>query len=321
MILQRFFSMVLVGLAFFFVPLTSWGQLSPGFPQSTADASSPTISATGTSTIKCLPSTIRMIVPILAKGKTIDDALKSLETERKTVFEKVLKIGFVEENLKVENFSFDQSQENKRRQMERMVAQRMGQARMKKTITTESVAIRCMLFAEWPMTGNTIEDIFKESHTLKQKVLAANLISKPEGLSPEEEELEEEMGAMPMNYSSGEEESSNEPRFIFVAKISNEEGEKAYAEAFEQAQKQGDILAKAAGYKLGTPKQINGNITKSQGLSDPYSSRYNHDPYLSQMIQSQHFGNDVVKQFECIATSPDSITFTFIVPVSFGTDK
>jgi len=321
MILQRFFSTALVGLAFFFVPITSWGQFSPVLPQTvltTSDASSAIISATGTSTIKRLPSTIRVIIPIQAKGQTIEDALKSLETERKTVLDKIQKIGFTEENVRVENFSFDQSQENKRRQMEMMVARRMRQAGPKKAVTTESVAIRCTLFAEWPMTGNTVEDIFKESHALKQKVAAANLMPKSEKLSPEEEELAEEMEAM--DYSSGEEESNNEPRFIFVAKISDEEGQKAYTEAFEQAQKQGDILAKAAGFKLVSLKQLTGNITKSQENSEPYS-RYNHDPYLTQMIHSQQFGNSETKQFEGIATSPDSIVFTFIVQVSFGMDK
>ena len=320
MILQRFFSTALIGLAFFFVPITSWGQFPSGFPQmvlTTADASSPAISAAGTSSIKRLPSTIRVIVPIQAKGKTIEDALKSLETERKTALDKIQKIGFTEENIRVEGFSFDQSQENKRRQMERMIAQRMGQAGAKKTTSTESVAIRCMLYAEWPMTGNTVEEIFKESHTLKQKILAANLIPKPEGLSPEEEELAEEMEAM--NYS-GEEESSNEPRFIFVAKVSDEEGQKAYAEAFEQAQKQGALLAKAAGFKLGPLKQIAGSVTKNQETMEPYS-RYNHDPYLAQMIHAQQFGNDETSQFEGIAASPDSITFTFIIHVSFGMDR
>ncbi|MCL2349327.1 MAG: SIMPL domain-containing protein [Planctomycetaceae bacterium] len=318
MILQRCFSVMTTCFAFFIVTMTAWAQY-PGFlPMNMSGNTAlpyPAISVSGTSTVKSLPGTIRVIIPIQVKAKTIDEAITSLQAGQKTALEKIQKIGFKKEQVEFDNFGFDQLQENKRRQMEAMISQRMNQPGQKKPEIAESVALRCLLIAEWPIVGKTVEEILRESYTLKQKINAADFISKKGTLTPEEEELAEEMESM--NDSSGGPESSNDPQLIYIAKISEEEGQKAYTEAFEQARKQGEFLAKAANVKLGTLMQLSAGLTKNQKSLNPYSRDYqDYDYYVMQMV-SQQFGGDSSKQLECIATAPGLVEFTFIVQAVF----
>jgi len=122
-----------------------------------------------------------------------------------------------------------------------------------------------------------------------------------------------------MNYRSYETESSNEPQFLFVSSVTEEESQKAYAEAFEQAQKQGDFLAQAAGFKRGTLVQLSANLIKRQGGSGPH--RGYEDYYIMQMMQSQQTDMGTSAQLECIAMTPDAAEFVFVVQTVFMIEK
>ena len=176
MILQRCFSVMTTCLVFLGITMTAWAQYQEFLPMNMPPGNTalpyPAISVSGRSTVKSLPDTVRVIIPIQVKAKTIDEALTSLKAEQKSAIEKILKIGFKKEQVEFDNFGFDLSQENKRRQMEAMISQRMKQPGQKKTEAPESVALKCVLIAESPIAGKTAEEILKECYTLKQKINA-----------------------------------------------------------------------------------------------------------------------------------------------------
>ena len=319
MTIRRYFSTTAACLTVFCATMTTWAQF-PQAGQPGAAPAYPAISTSGTSTIKRLPNTIRVIIPLQCKGKTIEEALANLKIEQQTALEKIQKIGVKQENVKFESFSIDQSQKDKRRQIEMMIAQRMP-ASTSSPRQTAAVAlpttVKCMFLAEWSITGTTAEDILKESYELQQQIAAADFSPKKNEMTPEEEELEEEMESM--NYHSYETESSSEPQFLFVASVTEEESQKAHSEAFAQAQKQGEFLAQTAGFKRGTLMQLSANLVKRQGGSSPY--RGYEDYYIMQMMQSQQVDMGTSAQLECISMTPDAAEFIFVVQTVFMLEK
>ncbi len=315
---QRSFSFMAASLFFFCAVMPTRAQF-PMMNQSGDTAPSyPAISASGTATVKRLPEMLRVIITLHGRGKTVDEAVTNLQTERQSALEKIRKIGFNEEKIRFEHFSLDQTQENQRRQMEAMIAQRMRQTGQKKPEIPESITMKCMLFAERPLVGKNVEDIFKEVDVLKQQIAAANFTAKKENMTPEEEELVEEMGGM--SIYTGESEVSDEPRFIFVSKITEEEADGAYAEAFEQARKQAGFLAKAAGLERGSVMHLSANLSKNQGASSVYSHR-NQDYYMMQILSTQQLGMGQPEPFEGVAATPETMTFTFFVQAVFKMSK
>jgi hypothetical protein len=255
------------------------------------------------------------------KGKTIDEALTAMKAEQQSALDKLQKIGFAPERITFEDFGVDQAQDNNRRQMEMMVAQRIRQSNPRPAAAAaESVTLKCMVFAESPLTGKTVEDILKESYTLKQKVKAANIITK-KTMTPEEEELEEEMAGM---VFTGEQNFDSEPRLLYAVKLLKEESQKAYAEAFVQAQQQGDFLVAAVGAARGRLLQLSGSVNSSQRNNlRRYSSQQ--DYYLMNLVNDPQSMFDPVmgqmtgtNSMTGLSISPDPIEFVFRVQAAFG---
>jgi hypothetical protein len=80
-------------------------------------------------------------------------------------------------------------------------------------------------------------------------------------LSPEEQELAEEMAEMMSDhgYGSGSEAKPGEPQFVFVARISEEDRRQAMTEAFAKAQASAARVAAAAGKELGELAHLQSN--------------------------------------------------------------
>lgn len=287
-------------------------SMSGGVP-----ASVPVISVTGASTLKPQPDTIRVIVSIQGQGKTAEEALQRLETEKKSASEKAGKLGFEAERLKFGNLTLDQMQESKRRQMEMMIAQRMSSPGKARPQIPESVTLKLEMTVEQPLNGRKTEEILKEVQLLKNKFKTADFSPKPVGLTPEEEELAEEIESMMEDYYD-EPTPGNEPLFLYVAKVAENEAKAAYRDAFEQARKQGDLLAEIAGVKRGTLLHLSSNFIKNQASYSPYMSR-NEDYYMLQMLNAE--SSEETKQYECLLASPDNATFIFSVQAQFRIEE
>jgi hypothetical protein len=130
--------------------------------------------------------------------------------------------------------------------------------------------------ADWKLSGETQEDILKESEKLKDKIEEADLpgLKSDEKLPPEEETLRLNVVMMPYYPTSGVStiEPTNallsppgmsfptstaftvvncEPKYLFVARLSEKQGKTLEAQAFAKAKSQAESLTEAAGCKLG----------------------------------------------------------------------
>jgi len=305
----RFFRLTAACSAIFCATIPVWAQLDA------VPTPYPSISATGTHVVKRLPQTVRVIITLQSKGKTFDEALATLNSEQKSALDKLQKLGVDKERVVFGSFGVDQLQENKRRQMEMMIAQRMRQPNQKKPIAAESIALKCTVSVEWPLVGTTAEEIFKESQALKQKIKAADFTPKAGTPTPEEEEMMEEMEGMHMY--SGEGQPDGQPQFVYVAKISQEDAQEGYAEALRKAVRQSEVLAKAAGVTAPGLMNLSGSLGKQQGnMNRSFSS--GEDYYFIQMMNNQQSGVDGTDDLECLARDPDSVDFTFVIHAVFA---
>ena len=313
--MTRFFTTVAICLAFCGTATTVWGQygyLEQSVPLITQAQAYPSITASGSSSVKCLPEIVQVIVALRAKGKTFEEALTSLEAEQKTALEKLQKLGVASERVRIHDFSVDRDQDAARKQLEMMLARQMRQAGQKTPVLPESVALKCMLFIEHPLTSKTAADILKEGYALAQKIKSADLSPK-KPMTPEEEEIAEEMAGM-MGFSSNSQDFDSEPRLVYVAHLPDEEYQKAFTEAFVQARQQGEVLAKGANAKLGVLMQLSGSTKKNVGspLERFYSS--NQDQYLMQLMMDQQFTFPLSK---ASSQNPNAIEFLINVNAVF----
>ena len=311
---QRYFSTTILSLAIFGATLTAWAQM----PNHSA-VPYPAISASGTSSVKRLPETLRVMIALTAKGKTIEEAFANMTSEQKSALEKMEKLGVAKERIRFDNLSIDQSQDDRRQQMQTMIAQRMRQPAGQRPSLPEEINLRCMLVAERPLTGKTVEEILKESYVLKQKIKEADFTPKKAAMTPEEEELMEEMEGMMSRYGDDEPNTDGEPRMLYVANVSEADSQKAYAEAFAEARKQGEFLANAASVKLGPLMQFSGNVVNNQrnmGYSGYSYSRQ--DYFLMELLNSQ---NNAGAKLEILSITPDSMEMTFYAQAVFMMEK
>ena len=311
--MTRLFQATAACLVIFFVTTSVQAQL---LPDSGADSASPGISVTGTHVVKRLPETFRVIVTLQAKGKTFDEALAILNNEKESALDKFQTLGVDKERIEFGNFGIDQLQENKQRQMEAMVAQRVRIQNQRKSVAAESIALKCTVSVDWPLAGTTSEEIFKESHALKQKIKVADFTAKKVALTPEEEEMMEEMAGMIHHIEQPG--SDGGPLFIYVSKISDADAQTAYAEAFAEAVKQGEALAKATGFiTMGKLTSISGRLDKRQQATNR-NYAYGMDYHIMQMMHGQQLGIDGKDDSECLSANPDPVDFTFIINAVFA---
>ena len=171
-----------------------------------------------------------------------------------------------------------------------------------------------MLTAQWPLAGNTTEKLLLAADAVREKIKAADLAGGKETpkLSPEEQELAEEMAAQASPNPGGDEEQvkPGEPRFLFVTRLSPQDRQAALADAFAKAKLQAAELAKAAGAGLGPLTGISGEAGGSTGGFNPYQryNNYNRGEYefVQQVAQA---ASPEEQQGEALAPRPDGLGF------------
>lgn len=302
----------------------------------------PEVSASGTSSVNVLPEVIRVVIPLQIQAKNMDEALANLKSEKESALKKLQDIGFEKDHIQFQNVGVDREWETKRRQMEAMINQRIMQPQVMPVIVPSSpdgvmeyhspepqatvpvlipeapTVLKQMIFADWPVKGKTSEDLLKESSDLMQKIKAIDFQPQKE-MTPEEEELAEEMeGFMRNSHYSDESEQNNEPKFVYIAKLSDEKKQAAYQEACANAKKHAQTLAQLTGFELGMLKTLSGYHHAATPRDLGYSG--NQDYQLIQMMSSQPSGHIQQLPVEGFSLTPEVVTFTISVQTAFTVD-
>ena len=295
------------------------GAFAQSFGQDEASGSgSHGISATGTAQIERLPTTLRLQVDVLSKGPTLKEALANLKTRTEAAKAKVLSLGAQAGSVKVDAPRMSTDKSGQQRQMEMMIAARMRNRGKKgsKPAKPTTVNVSASLTAEWPLTAQDAEQLLIAAHTLQETIKGADLAGKEAAakLSPEEQEVQEEMGEAMQSYNSGEDSKPGEPVFVFVCPISMAEREKALAEAFKKAQEEATQLARATGRELGELKTVSGSVTS--GGEDESGTNYQMMMLMRGRGMAARGKSD--DKLEAMNVQPGMVKCTAMISISFG---
>ncbi len=289
--------------------------------QSTA---TPSIAGVGSTTLKRSPTGIQMHVELLAKGKTLKEALGKLKDRREAAIVQLEALKADKESIEVSTPSLSNAQEAQKKQFEMMVMQRMstrGKKVPKGLQAPKSVTVSAKLTAQWSLDAEGPEALLLAVESLKKEIKDADITGRKEAeeLSAEEEELAEELEAMMSNSGEGKV-PIGEPQFVYVAHISDEERNAAMAEAFTKAKEQATQLAKAAGIKLGPLVGLSGQGGGNNSFGNDRmfgGMGYRRQQYIQQLIGAGGMSGMTAKPNEAISTNAGPITFQFIVTASF----
>jgi uncharacterized protein YggE len=259
------------------------------------------------------PTLLRMTIQLQEKAATVKEALAKLTDRRDAAILQLESLGAEKAAVTVSEFSLA-AQSEQERQMQRMMMQQMrSRGRVPKGLSIpKSVTLVSTLTAEWPLTMASTEELLEFSKSLQDKIRAADLagVHEPKKLTPEEEEVQEEMREMMSDYGEGQPDPG-EPVFLYVAKLSDADREKAMASAFAMAQAEAQRLAQAAGAKLGSLSALSGGTSQ---LGDARTSDY--EAYAMRMALGQAAGASM-NEHEAVTPEPGMIKFQVMVNASF----
>jgi len=290
----------------------------------TAQSGGSTVAGIGQVKIRTKPSLIRMHVELVAKGKTLEEALTNLKDRREAARVQLEGLRADMGSVKVNAPRVSGQQSEQKRRMERMLMERMRSRGGKVppgVKAPKSFTVSATLSAEWPLKVDDSERLLMAAEVLREKIEEADLAGTKEAekLSPEEEELAEEMAAMSGSY--GEEEiKPGEPQFVYVARITDAERDKAMADSFTKAKAQAEQLARAANVKLGALVGLSGGGGGQTEFGDS-SFGYEQQRYLQRLMGSRAGAMSDDSSNEAVSANPESLGFNFTVTAYFAIEQ
>jgi hypothetical protein len=312
-------------------PAAAWAQSYREFAAMSAmtQGGSRTITAGGVATVQRKPTQLRLYMQLTAKGKTLDEALAKLKDRREAATAQLETLKADKKSIVFGSPSMSDAQSGRRKQIEMVMAARMrasGKKVPKAMQAPQTVTVSATLTAQWPLEADSPEKLLVLTQKLQDKIKAADLAGSKEAekLSPEEEEVEEEVKQMTSNrYEGDESASAGQPQFLFVATLPKEERQKLLAEAFTKAKKQAGDLAKAAGVEIGPLVGLSGNCSGQNS----YGNEYSYDSsgrmaMLRQVMAAQQGGEGAdEKEDEAIGNDPAQLRFSGYAQAMFQLGK
>lgn len=303
--------------------LIAVGSAQPFDAGQSLGQSSRGIQGTGTVVLQETPTVIRMSLQLSEKAETVEKALEQLKDRREAAVQQLEALGAVKEAVKVEPPVLSTGKTSQQQRTDQMIKMLKAQGRRvpKGLEKTPPVTVTANITAEWPLKAASPEEAITLVKKLQDKVEAADLAGTKEAkkLTPEEEELNEEMKDMmeSMSYGGDEQANPGEPTFFYVATLSQEAQEKAIAEAFAQAKGNAEKLAKAAGIGVGPLASLTAAVSQSENYSA--MSDYYGGGYPSQMMMARQMSqiNSGDPRTQALSPSPTTAKFQVIVMVTF----
>ncbi len=300
-------------------------RAQPNPPTGPADAAA-IVSQTGTHVIEKNSEFMRMHVDLQAKGDSLETALAALRERVQAARARLGELRADKDSITVGDPQISQGKTDQQRQMEAMMQRQLrSQGRSKPASDAPTpVRVTAELTAQWTLDPGTPEELLLAVHPLQEKIRQADVGGTKQAteLSPEERELQEELGDQNVAdyYGSDGEPKPGEPDFVFVSYISDDEYDAALAKAFQNARDQAGRLAKAADAQLGAIRSI-GDVGSSGLDWEMYGGydRYSYNARSYQMMQRiQARARSTEKATEAIGPAPGKIKYNVAVSASFN---
>ncbi len=281
-----------------------------------------TVAGVGRVSLQRPPVALRMHIELPAKAGTLKEALAKIQQRREAALLQLEALQVDAKTVKAGNPTLSAAESEQKKRMEQMIAARLrnrGQKVPPGLKMPQTITVSMTLTAEWTHKYDTPEQLLLRVEAIREKVKAAKLAGdqQEEKLSPEEEEIMEEMAMMSSRYDEPEI-KPGEPVFLFVSRITDAEREKAMTDAFAKAKANAQSVAKAAGMKLGPLVSLAGGGGGQPDLGDsPYG--YEYERYIRRMMgQIRGPDSDEEGTNEAFGPNPDAVAFTFYVQAMFG---
>jgi len=269
--------------------------------------SSRAVAGSGSSTLQLAPTRLRMTVQILGRGAALQQALDDLDRRRAAAETSLAALKADADSIHFGNPEISQRDVDQQQQMQQMIIQRLGRgSNVPKTLDVETgQTVSQSLSAEWPLSAASPKELLLASHDLTQQIIAADLagVSQTAGLSPEAEELAEEMAGMLSGYDE-DEPQPGQPQFVYVATVPEEQLDQALADAFAKAKRNAERLARAAGAELGPLAGISG---QRQGAGD--EEMYYYNSRARYLMQQRAAAQTSQADNEAIGLTPGAVTY------------
>jgi len=174
------------------------------------------------------------------------------------------------------------------------------------------VKLTLSISADWKLEPAEPGELMLTCDALKQKISKTDFVGESENkLSPEQEELAEEMAEMMSQYGGGEESApAGTPSFFYVRVISAELQDELLGKAFDDAKKEAMRLAKATKSELGSLKHLS---TSDGESSNPYENYYRSQREGFVPTAKTLEGGAI----EAVSTSPDKTKYSASVSATF----
>jgi hypothetical protein len=243
-----------------------------------APAPAGTVTGQGKAEVQRQPELLRVQVEILVKARDLPTALARLKERRDAAGIHLKSMAALPDSIAFAAPSLAPEKTEQQKQMEQMVMQRMrGSGKpVPKKKETPPVVLSSTLTFDVPLKASDAAELLLAAHALQERVKEADLGGKKEfeKLTPEEEELAEEARAMSGGYQQ-QGPQRGEPSFLFVARLTDPDVDRALSEAYQQARRHAEQLARAAGARLGRLHHLDDqvNTANGQGL-DPQTAYY-----------------------------------------------
>lgn len=288
-----------------------------------AEPTASTVGVTGSAYVERPCEVMRLQVDLLSRGPSLTEAISQLKVRAEQAKAQLEKLGALPNSIKLGTPKVMDIRTQQQRQMRQMVIEQLrsrGRRAAERKEKAEPVTVGQQLTAEWKLDPAEADQMLVRIHELKQKISDGDLsgFNELNAKSEEDEELAEELGEMAQMYNYDDGQSRpGQPVFMFVVRFSEEEKQKAMADAYPSAQKQATQLAKAAGRSLGTLVQINSHGA-SNATSNLYNSGYsNYDAFAYQIMQQSALTAGENSD-ESISLEPDAVRWQVSVSASFA---
>ncbi|NQU26643.1 MAG: SIMPL domain-containing protein [Candidatus Nealsonbacteria bacterium] len=287
-----------------------------------------TVEGVGNVTLKQPATIVRMHLQLTGKGKTLEESFEKLKIRRGEATAKLEKLAVDTDSIEWGTPGLSAIESAYQQQFEALVRQRLssGQSVPKGLKIPRTVTTTVSLNAEWPIAAEGHEKLLVAMQALQKQIRDADLagLKQPEKLSPEEQELAEEMAAMMEDSGEGQP-PVGEPSFVYVARITDQQVDDAMAEAFKKARLAATRLARAAGMTLGPLASLSGSGGGAENTDDDEyygggfygGSNYARMNYIRQMMAMRSSSDPDDQQNESIAIDPAALTFQFYVKATF----
>ena len=265
----------------------------------------PNVTLTGSSTESERPETLRLTLLISAQGPDIRAAIAKLKQQREDARNKLLAIGANQDTLKFSDPA-EGTQGNltpQQRMMQQLMAQQRG--RSVPASQPSGVTVSTELTAEWPLAGASPDDAVIAANELEAKIksaVAGGGVSAAK--TPEEEEIAQEMAAQPGADAA----RSDQPKFVFVHKLTEDDRTKVLGEAFANAQAQAKRLAGAAGKQIGPVLRLS---TSNADVENPQNA------YIQAILDAQTGETKTSSADEVVGDSPGSVNYAVGMTATF----